>query len=130
MIETDPVPGESSSDFSQNADKKRTPRAIRFSESEWNRIKTAATQRGISISGFVRDAALQRAAERAEEESASFSPRIEELIEHTFRYAFILTSIRRDELIGEGRQKMVDDVVERARAAQAELLAPTQNPDY
>ena len=47
----------------------RTPRAIRFSESEWDRIRIAAAERGISFGSFVREAALGRAAEEFGENS-------------------------------------------------------------
>ena len=127
MIDTNPKRVEGISESDENADQTRTPRAIRFSESEWKRIKTAANERGISIGGFIRDAALDRTTERSGNHSASFSPGIEELIKHTFRYAFILTSIKRDELVGERRQEIVDDAVQRARAAQAELLSPSHD---
>ena len=128
MIETDPDRAETASNFNENGDGKRTPRAIRFSESEWKRIKTAATERGISIGGFVRDAALERAAQGSGMQTASFSPEIEQLIRHTFRYAFILTSIKRDELIKDGRQRTIDEAVRRARAAQLELLSDPEHP--
>ncbi len=125
MIQTDPDRTRPDSDLNQDVYEKRTPRTIRFSESEWKLIKTAASERGISIGGFIRDAALGRAALRSGSNSALFSPGIEDLIKHTFRYAFILTSIKRDELISDRRQKDVDDAVERARAAQAELFSRT-----
>ena len=128
MIETDQDRAETSSYSGENRHGKRTPRTIRFSESEWKRIKTAATGRGISIGGFVRDAALDRAAEHSGKGSAPFSPRIEELIKQTFRYTFVLASIKRNELVGEGRQQSVDDAVSQALAAQDELLiSPTSN---
>ena len=60
-------------------------------------------------------------------ESVVFSPGIEELIKHTFRYAFILTSIKRGECLDDPRGQGVERAVERARAAQAELLSPRQN---
>ena len=124
MIENNPSRTETASDFDENTTGKRTPRAIRFSESEWNRIKTAATARGISIGGFVRDAALHRVAEHSGEGSAPFSAGIEELIKQTFRYTFVLASIKRTELLGDGRQEIIDDAVSQARGAQHEILSP------
>ena len=128
MIETKPDRAESAMDFDENTDGKRTPRAIRFSETEWQRIKIASTRRGISIGGFIRDAALERAAQGPDSEPAGLSSEIEELIKHTFRYAFILTSIKREELIGEGRQRTVDMAVSRARDAQNELFSSQNSP--
>ena len=129
MIETDQDRAETSSSSGENRHGKRTPKTIRFSESEWKRIKTAATERGISIGGFVRDAALARTEGPSGQELTQALAGIEELIKHTFRYAFILTSIKRDELILDGRTSVVDDAVDRARTAQAELLVPNRNSD-
>ena len=128
MIGTDPNRADNLSDFDENAKEKRTPRAIRFSDSEWNRIKTAATARGISIGGFVRDSALDRAAEHSGKGSAPFSPGIEELIKQTFRYAFVLASIKRDELVDEGHGQTLDDAVSLAVSAQDELLSSVRDP--
>ena len=128
MIEHHPSPAKTASNFDENTTDKRTPRAIRFSESEWKRIRTAASARGISIGGFVRDAALHRVAEHSGMGSAPFSAGIEELIKQTFRYTFVLASIKRNELVGEGRQHSVDDAVSQALAAQDELLiSPRSN---
>ena len=127
MIETGQHRGKTAPDFDKNRAGRRTPKAIRFSESEWKRIKTAATARGISIGGFVRDAALAQAAAGSTLHSAPLSPGMEELIKHTFRYVFILTSITRDRLIDEGLREIVDNAVQRARAAQAELLPGSED---
>ena len=123
MIEDNPNRSEAASSFDQNTTDKRTPRSIRFSESEWKRIKTAATARGISIGGFVRDAALHRVAEHSDKRSAPFSPGIEDLIKQTFRYTFVLASIKRDEFLDDGRGQEIDNAVERASAAQIELIS-------
>ena len=123
MIQNDPNGAESASGFDENAKEKRTPKAIRFSESEWNRIKTAATARGISIGGFVRDAALDRASEHSGKRSAPFSPGIEELIKQTFRYAFMLASIKREEFVSDGRNQEIEKAIELAGEAQTELLS-------
>lgn len=110
-------------ELNENAHETRIPRTVRFSDSEWKRIKFAATERGISIGGFIRDAALQRAARHSGNTSASFPPEIRELINHTFRYAFILAAIKRDELEAGGRNHSMDKAVDLARKAQAELEA-------
>ena len=59
--------------------------------------------------------------------SAPFSPGIEELIKQTFRYTFLLASIKRDEFLDDGRAQEIDKAVERARVAQAELLSATRH---
>ncbi len=101
----------------------RTPRAIRFSESEWQRIRSAAGKRGISFGGFVREAALAHAAGPTKAESAGVRPGIEELIKQTFRYSFILASIKRDELVRDRRDQDIDNIIELAGIAQDELLS-------
>ena len=109
--------------INKHAAEPRTPRAIRFSESEWDRIRIAAAERGISFGSFVRQAALGRAAEHFGDNSAALPPEIVELIKHTFRYAFIFSTMKRNEFVKDGRRKEVDKVVELARRAQAKVLS-------
>ena len=113
--------------INKHATDARTPRAIRFSESEWQQVRIAAAKRGISFSSFVREAAMIHAAGQSEDATAPLSPAIEELIKQTFRYAFFLASIKRDEILQDGRGPDVDQAVKRARAAEAELLSTTQH---
>ena len=101
----------------------RTPRAIRFSESEWQQVRSAAGKRGISFGGFVREAALTHAAGQTGAESVAFSPGIEELIKQTFRYAFVLASIKRDDLVRDHRDQDIENAIDLARNAQDELLS-------
>ena len=109
--------------ISKQAAEPRTPRAIRFSESEWDRVRIAAAERGISFGSFVREAALGRAAEDFGEHSTALPPEIVELIKHTFRYAFIFSTMKRNEFVKDGRRKEVDEAVELARRAQAKILS-------
>ena len=44
------------------------------------------------------------------------------LIERTFLHAYFLATLKRDEMIGEGRNAEVDSMVQQARKAQAQLL--------
>ena len=103
----------------------RTPRAIRFSESEWDRVRIAAAKRGISFASFVREAALGRAAEEFGDNSTGLPPGIVELIKHTYRYAFIFSTMKRNEFVKDGRRQEVDEVVELARRAQNTVLSRT-----
>ena len=123
MMQDDTFQPQIAADAGDNSRDVRKLRPIRFSESEWQRIKTAANQRGISFGGFVRDAALAHVAAQNVSKSPAFSPAIEELIKQTFRYTFILASIKRDELIDEGRGQTVDHAVSLALDAQDELLS-------
>ena len=105
----------------------RTPRAIRFSESEWQQVRIAAAKRGIAFGSFVREAAMTHAAGQSVDASAPLSPGVEELIKQTFRYAFFLASIKREEFLQQGRGPEIDQAVERAQAAEAELLSTAQH---
>ena len=100
----------------------RIPRAIRFSDSEWKRVKMAAAEHDIPAAGFVRNAALAVAKGKSGADSPTFTPAIVELIKQTHRSAYILSTLKRDEMLREGRRKEIDDVVHAAREVQATLL--------
>ena len=49
------------------------------------------------------------------------------LIERTFLHAYFLATLKRDEMIGEGRDAEVDSMVRQARKAQARALKAAGN---
>ena len=100
----------------------RTPRGIRFSDSEWDRAKIAAAAEGVPVAEFVRNAVLSRATNNSEAESTTIPSGIVELIKHTYRSTYILSTVKRDEMIREGREDQLDETIEAARNAQAALL--------
>ena len=102
---------------------KRTQRSIRFSDPEWAVVEKAAAGRGIAPAEFVRTAAMNAASEKPSTDSAAITPDIFELIKRTHRCAYILSSLKRDEMIKEGRGREMDDMVDIARKAQDELLS-------
>ena len=109
--------------INKNPPDARTPRAVRFSESEWQQVRTAASKRGISFGSFVREAAMTLASGQSENAYAPLSPGIERLIKQTFRYTFVLASIKRDELVRDQRDQDIDNAIDLARIAQDELLS-------
>ena len=109
--------------INKNPPDARHPRGVRFSESEWEQVRIAAAKRGISFGSFVREAALGRAAEGFGENSAALPPEILELIKHTYRYAFIFSTMKRNEFVKDGRRHEVEEAVELARRAQAKVLS-------
>lgn len=125
MIESASDPTDNDPVFDEYPYEVRTPRAIRFSEPEWQRIRSAATDRGVSFGGFVREAALSRATAISAHESPTISPGIDALNRQTHRYVYVLSTIKRDELLRDGRGREVDDVVDLARKAQAQ--APSRD---
>ena len=99
---------------------KRGPHTIRFSGPEWDRIEEFAGARGLSPAAFVRYAALA-----AVEAPQDILPgRLAPLIETTFRYVFLLATLKRMKMKNLGLDQQLDRVIGMSRRAQAELLNP------
>lgn len=77
MTETEQSPTENDAGHNEKRRSARTPRAIRFSDPEWERVETAAKRRGITPAQFVRDAVLAA----TESQVGSFPPEITAQIE-------------------------------------------------
>ena len=121
MAEPSP-PGTSTGDApADRAGDPRKTRGIRFSESEWEEVKAAAERHDVPAAEFVRATILEvaRGRERPGADLASLAP----LIERTFRYAWMLATHRRDELIEAGRGEEMEKLVEAARELQESLQA-------
>ena len=102
----------------------RTSRSIRFSDREWEQVSQAAARHDMnSPAEFVRNAAMTMARNEALMTRGALSPGLVQLIEHTFRGVFFLSTIKRDELIRQGREDEVESVVQAGREAQSELLS-------
>ena len=100
----------------------RTSRSIRFSDSEWKKVEKAAAERNDTTSEFVREAALTVAAGEAGSVGTVLPPGILELIKRTYRGTYILSTLKRDEMIREGRGEELDRTVQAARDIQGFLL--------
>ena len=100
----------------------RTPRAIRFSDSEWDEVKTAAAEHKIPAAEFVRDAALDLARNRNVVDPAAMPPEIVALIERIYRSTYIVVTLKRDEMLREGRGAELDEMIKLARETQATIL--------
>ena len=101
---------------------KRTRRTVRFSDPEWKQVQVAAARRGITPSEYVRNAALGGGDGALQAETGDLSPGLVEIIKLTHRSAYILSTLKRDEMIREGRAREMDEVVRAARNAQADVL--------
>ena len=102
----------------------RTSRSIRFSDREWEQVSQAAAKHDMnSPAEFVRNAAMTMARNEALMTRGALSPGLAQLIEHTFRGVLFLSTIKRDELIRQGREDEVESVVQAGREAQSELLS-------
>ena len=100
----------------------RTSRTIRFSDREWEQVSQAAARHDIaSPAEFVRNAAIAMARDESPTTRSTLSPGMVQLIEHTFRGVLFLSTLKRDEMIREGRQDEVESVIQAGREAQSEL---------
>ena len=102
----------------------RTSRSIRFSDREWEQVSQAAARHDIaSPAEFVRNAAMTMAKDDSLMTRSTLSPGLVQLIEHTFRGVLFLSTLKRDELVRQGREDDVESVLQAGREAQSELLS-------
>lgn len=104
---------------------RRTPRTIRFTDSEWANVSQAAAAANISTATFARNAILNAVAEPATASGSALPPGILELVKRTYRSAYILSTLKRDDMIREGRQEQLENTVRAARDAEAQVLGDT-----
>ena len=60
-------------------------------------------------------------------QAPTMSTGLTSLIERTFLHAYFLATLKRDEMIGEGRDAEVDSMVQQARKARAQALKAAGN---
>ncbi len=96
----------------------RVSRTIRFSDPEWERVEIAAKRRGDTAAEFIRNAALAT----TESESGSYPPEITAQIERIYRGVYLLASIKRDEMLREGRREELDRTMKAARESQDSIM--------
>ena len=111
----------SAENLDRNRTKPRTSRSIRFSNSEWESIDDETNARGISAADFVRYAALGLAGGRFNEDSKPLPAELVTYIETIYRGVYILATLKRDEMLQEGRQEELDEVVKMARELQKSI---------
>ena len=116
--ETGPQPGEKGGES-------RRARSIRFSDSEWKAAEKAAAERGMNAAEFARHATLGVAGGRYVADRGALPPRYANLVERIFRSTHILLTLKRDELVREGRSAELNELVESARKLQELLLRQT-----
>ena len=116
----------SGEDFSRNRAEPRTPRTIRFSESEWKRIDKLATEQGISSADLVRQTMIAMTNGRFpawfDATPAAMPAGIQAQIERIYRAAYMLVTLKRDEMFLEGRQEELNTAHEDARRTQEAIM--------
>ena len=103
----------------------RTSRTIRFSDAEWEKVEKAASTRGDSAAAFMRNATLAVAADDTCTVPDVLPPGFLELIKRIYLGTYMLSTLKRDEMIHEGRGEELDRTVQAARDIQDFLLGNT-----
>lgn len=100
----------------------RTPRSIRFSDSEWVTVEQASRERGMTAAELVRHAAMSLAEGRHAIDSATLGHGLAAQTERIYRGVYLLSTLKRDEMVREGRQEELDRVMKDAHESQALIL--------
>ncbi len=103
----------------------RMSRTIRFSDTEWERVEIAARRSGVTAAEFIRNAALALAGEETGADSGPIPSGISAQIERIYRGVYLLSTLKRDELVREGRKDDLDRIMKDARESQAVFLNDT-----
>jgi len=125
-IETDPAETVSDESENENADVKfserRVPRSIRFSDSEWKLIEEEARERGMAASELVRHVSVGFVTGKfTTAPSGNFQsvfPIMADQIERIYNGVYLIATLKRDEMLREGRQDELDKIVERAQKSR------------
>ena len=121
MTESDaPEPQPAAEAADRSSDARRT-RGIRFSDPEWEEVKTAAERHDIPAAEFVRERILEIARAGSVTDSSTVPAQLTPLIERTFRYAYVLATLKRDEMIAAGRGDEIDALAETVRELENSL---------
>ena len=110
MIARQPPDGRAGAPRTARHSARRTRRTVRFSDPEWKQVQEAAAQRGITASDFLRNTVLSAIGGVSQSENAALSPALVEIIKLTHRSAYILSTLKRDEMIRDGRAREMDEV--------------------
>ncbi len=101
----------------------RWPRSIRFADSEWNLVEQAALRHGIPAGQLVRTGAIALAEERlGEAPPATLSPGHLALIEHMYRYVYVMATLERERLLESGRGDEVEALIGAARKTMSQVM--------
>lgn len=105
----------------------RIPRSIRFSDSEWAIVEQASRECGMTAAELVRHATMSLAEGRPATGSATPTPGIAAQVERIYRGVYLLSTLKRDEMLREGQREELDRVMKDAHNSQAALLGDAPN---
>ncbi len=98
---------------------KQTPRTIRFHDRDWARIETHAVMQGITAAELVRTAAIAAVGDRPA--LADSDGHLIAQVEQIFRYVHVLATAKRNEMLKNGRDEELEELIRSAQALQGEL---------
>ena len=122
MSGIDQKPTGDNADTEEKQSQVRTSRTIRFSDPEWERVEIAARRSGATAAEFIRNAALALAGEETGVDSGPIPSGIAAQIERIYRGVYLLSTLKRDELLRKGRKNELDRVMKDAHESQAAFL--------
>ena len=128
MAENETATIKSGEDSETKSAQPRTPRSIRFSDFEWADIEKEAKTRGMSAAELVRHAAVSFAAGKLTPKTATFPPEIAAQIERIYRGVYLLSTLKRDEMIHDGHRETLERIHKSARESQSAILDETSTP--
>ena len=127
MTENGPKAAETDASANEKDAVPRTPRSIRFSDSEWAKVEQAAKDHGMTAAVLVRHAAISLAEGRLSTDSAVLAPCIAAQIERIYRGVYLLSTLKRDEMLSKGQKEELDRIIKDAHNSQAALLGEAPN---
>lgn len=126
MNDEEQIAGKPARKLDSSRGEARTPKTIRFSDSEWEKIENLGIEQGISSADVVRQTmiAMTNGKFPAWFDAASLAlpPAIQTQIEKMYRGMYILATLKRDEMFREGRRKEMDAVSAEARKTQEAIV--------
>lgn len=116
-----------------NSPERRVPRSIRFSDSEWKLIEGVAKNRGMAAAELVRHAAVSFANGKiSATPSVDFPASLAEIstqVERIYNGVYLLATLKRDEMLHEGRQDELDKIIESARKSRENVQSKPSNSE-
>ena len=127
MTENEPKAAETDANMDEKDAVPRMPRSIRFSDSEWATVEQASRERGMTAAELVRHAAMSLAEGRHATDSVTLGHGLMAQIERIYRGVYLLSTLKRDEMVGQGRKDELDRIMGGARDSQVAILSDTSN---
>lgn len=121
MAENEPIDAKSGVISPAKPAETRAPRSIRFSDSEWASVEKEAKARGLTAAELVRHAVVSVATGKLATDSPAVPSEIVAQIERIYRGVYLLSTLKRDAMIREGREDELERVAADASESQAAI---------